>query len=376
MDDTLDYVQLHGKRGVLVLTKYKNAFENNKEQASNESLVELNRRNVENHIISVKRDSDESRRSGSDRADAAVNNRSDFSRNSAINAWRQKNHIPRYKTTIMESIQEKLGVCPAIYTPVKLVDQVHSWISDMAKLLDKNQQVGSVVGVIGNVSVGKSTILSLIAGNNFQDKRRDMIFIPCSNRNHNIIHSTTTGIESFICLERTILLDSEGIFPFEADLCMEHKDQYKRAQKDLKIITFMITTCTDILVVVNSESDLSKWKSIISTALVLRNKFIEELLPFLDDKFKTKVSTDLKMSYPKRPRITYCINRYEERDFTINDDVLNEEQIIKLPNCDKESGESISSFQRLVERLRQRFIRKEFLWPKNFSESQCDLDSR
>jgi protein SMG9 len=64
-----------------------------------------------------------------------------------------------------------------------------------------------VVGVIGKQGVGKSTLLSLLAGNKFTDSNENMIFRPCGKDTRESAQNKTTGIQAYVTAERTILLD-------------------------------------------------------------------------------------------------------------------------------------------------------------------------
>lgn len=74
-----------------------------------------------------------------------------------------------------------------------------------------------VVGVLGKQGVGKSTLMSLLAGNKFTDETKNMIFKHGSKIQHHqqqqqADKTTTTSnsaLSGFVTTERTILLDAQ-----------------------------------------------------------------------------------------------------------------------------------------------------------------------
>jgi protein SMG9 len=76
-----------------------------------------------------------------------------------------------------------------------------------------------VVGVLGKQGVGKSTLMSLLAGNKFTDENKTMIFRPGSKIQHHLNQSDklsafTPALSGFVTTERTILLDAQ-VFTFK-----------------------------------------------------------------------------------------------------------------------------------------------------------------
>ena len=61
--------------------------------------------------------------------------------------------------------------------------------------------------MIGKQGVGKSTLLSLLAGNKFTDSNENMIFRPSGKDTRELAQNKTSAIQAFVTTERTILLD-------------------------------------------------------------------------------------------------------------------------------------------------------------------------
>jgi hypothetical protein len=89
---------------------------------------------------------------------------------------------------------------------LKLIDESLTWCENGQLnnyLQDSDGFV--VIGAIGREKVGKSTLLSLLGGNQFIDEDRLMIFPAASSNSHKI----TRGIDVYITNEQTILLDTQ-----------------------------------------------------------------------------------------------------------------------------------------------------------------------
>jgi hypothetical protein len=91
---------------------------------------------------------------------------------------------------------------------LKLIDESLTWCENGQLnnyLQDSDGFV--VIGAIGREKVGKSTLLSLLGGNQFIDEDRLMIFPAASSNSHKITH----GIDVYITNEQTILLDTQPL---------------------------------------------------------------------------------------------------------------------------------------------------------------------
>lgn len=90
----------------------------------------------------------------------------------------------------------------------KLIDDSLTWCEN-GQLNNFLQDTDGfvVIGAIGREKVGKSTLLSLLGGNQFTDEDRLMIFPAASSNSHKI----TRGIDVYITNEQTILLDTQPL---------------------------------------------------------------------------------------------------------------------------------------------------------------------
>lgn len=65
------------------------------------------------------------------------------------------------------------------------------------------------VGVLGLQGVGKSTLLSLLAGNNKPSDEKSLAFKPQSRDVRDVCSHQTMGVDLFVTSERMILLDTQ-----------------------------------------------------------------------------------------------------------------------------------------------------------------------
>ncbi|CAF0864941.1 unnamed protein product [Didymodactylos carnosus] len=120
---------------------------------------------------------------------------------------------------------------------MKLIDDTLGWCENGQIQQYLHDTEGNlVIGALGRQHVGKSTLLSLLGGNQFTDEDRTMIFPPSSqlptsmsssqmtssitststqsstaNATSKQLNSVTTGIDLYVTSERTILLDTQPL---------------------------------------------------------------------------------------------------------------------------------------------------------------------
>jgi hypothetical protein len=140
-----------------------------------------------------------------------------------------------------------------------------------------------VIGAIGREKVGKSTLLSLLGGNQFIDEDRLMIFPAASSNSHKI----TRGIDVYITNEQTILLDTQPLLSSQLhqQQTLQLSNDYQRSQQQqqqtttvphlwqqqidprsmfidnilelqtLEIISFILAVCHVVLIVEDQFAD-------------------------------------------------------------------------------------------------------------------------
>ncbi|PSN58032.1 Protein SMG9 [Blattella germanica] len=97
---------------------------------------------------------------------------------------------------------------PEMKSSVKLVDESLQFCDGSLEfLLDQNDFI--VVGCLGLQGVGKSTIMSLLAGNQIGDSNKNFYFKPQSVEHHELGGHCTSGIDILVTSNRMILLDTQ-----------------------------------------------------------------------------------------------------------------------------------------------------------------------
>lgn len=108
----------------------------------------------------------------------------------------------------IESIQSRLSITtPHMTRPVRLLDDSLAWQDGLLDHLSDQNTDYLVVGVLGKQGVGKSTLMSQLAGSTgLFDSSKDQA-------QHSVQHKTN-GVSAFITGERTILLDVQASLYF------------------------------------------------------------------------------------------------------------------------------------------------------------------
>ncbi|VDI12730.1 protein SMG9 [Mytilus galloprovincialis] len=223
-------------------------------------------------------------------------------------------HLSQQTLISDSSSQSRLALPPEMIHPVKLVDDNQNWIeTGMEMLVDQTDFL--VIGVIGGQGVGKSTILSLLAGNSPEDSLRSYIFAP-QNRDcqESCVH-LTDGIDMFVTGQRVIFLDTQPILSasvLEQFIKNDKKvstefttvENYMEIQA-LQQTAFLMTVCHIIVVVQDWFTDTS-------------------LLRFLQTAEMLKPSTPSTShdSSPEEnadyfPNVVFILNKANRDDFSI-----------------------------------------------------------
>ncbi|KAK3595770.1 hypothetical protein CHS0354_025404 [Potamilus streckersoni] len=152
----------------------------------------------------------------------------------------------------------KLAAFPEMTKSVKLIDDMYQWCETANEML-LDQTDFLVVGVLGLQGVGKSTIMSLLAGNSPSDSYRSFVFTQQSKEAKEICDHQTNGLDIFVTAERIILIDTQPVLSASV---MEHlirndkkfSTEYTFAEncveiQSLQLAAFLMTVCHVVLVV-------------------------------------------------------------------------------------------------------------------------------
>ncbi|CAL1532773.1 unnamed protein product [Lymnaea stagnalis] len=153
--------------------------------------------------------------------------------------------------------QSKLAPPLEKQAKVKLIDENLQWCESGADLM-LEQADFLVVGIVGLQGCGKSTILSLLAGNTHQDAYRNYFFFPQTKEAKEDCLFQTAGIDMFVTSERVILLDTQPLLSASMMDCLlryERKfpSEYTSLQnyiemQSMQLLTFLLSVCNIILV--------------------------------------------------------------------------------------------------------------------------------
>ena len=177
-----------------------------------------------------------------------------------------------------ESGKNRLSAPPEMKQSIKIIDENFRWIdAGIEDLVDQTDYL--VVGAIGLQGSGKSTILSLLAGNSAQDPYRNYVFQPQVKETREDALNQTVGVDMFASPERIILLDTQPVLSaslMDSLIRQEKKypQEYTSAEncvemQSLQIASFLMTVCHVILVTQDWFTDLTFLRSLL-TAEMLR----------------------------------------------------------------------------------------------------------
>lgn len=173
--------------------------------------------------------------------------------------------------------QNRLAPLPEMQRYIKLVDDSMHWCdSGMEVLVDQTNFF--VVGVLGMQGVGKSTIMSLLAGNTATDFYRNFVFQPQNKDTREVGSHQTTGIDMFVTNDRIILLDTQPVLSASVLDVMIHHDkkypaEYSTAEncmemQSLQLAAFMMTVCNVLLVVQDWFTDINFLRFLLTAEML------------------------------------------------------------------------------------------------------------
>uniref|UniRef100_A0A5S6QVF0 Protein SMG9 n=1 Tax=Trichuris muris TaxID=70415 RepID=A0A5S6QVF0_TRIMR len=150
---------------------------------------------------------------------------------------------------------------------IPLITEFMEWSDQLMDYLDQNNGNFFTVGVLGPQGVGKSTFLSMLAGNSSSDMYRQYKFRPESKECAESGWYQTAGVHVYINAHRTILLDAQ---PLLSAAVMRNITQCNRtgrvgqkggtcpdslALESMRIAAFILQVCHLVFVVVDHFID-------------------------------------------------------------------------------------------------------------------------
>jgi protein SMG9 len=106
------------------------------------------------------------------------------------------------KEPVASSLAAKLATAPFMSHSVKVLDEAFGWHEGLAEFLQEQSDF-LVVGVLGKQGVGKSTLMSMLAGNRYHDDERKFVFKSGAR--------SSAAVQAFVSAERTIWLDVQPL---------------------------------------------------------------------------------------------------------------------------------------------------------------------
>uniref|UniRef100_A0A915DL40 Uncharacterized protein n=1 Tax=Ditylenchus dipsaci TaxID=166011 RepID=A0A915DL40_9BILA len=154
---------------------------------------------------------------------------------------------------------------------VKLLDD--NWdFTDFCKeyLLDSNKKF-SVIGAVGATGSGKSTVLSMLAGNDTADFYREYVFRPSAREAVESSRFQTTKIYVYINKNRTIFLDCQAIgcaslfeeYIYRRQTLPVSSDAFELTS--VQLLNFLVSACHTLLFCIDWFIDLASVRELLKT---------------------------------------------------------------------------------------------------------------
>ncbi|XP_062368394.1 nonsense-mediated mRNA decay factor SMG9 [Cinclus cinclus] len=173
--------------------------------------------------------------------------------------------------------QARLAAPEKMKTSIKLVDEQMNWCDSALEFLLEQTDV-LVVGALGLQGTGKSTVLSLLAGNQPEEDPRSFVFRPQPPELRERGGAQTGGIDLFVTQERVLFLDTQPILsPAHLDHLINNDRKlppefalphaYVETQS-LQIAAFLFTVCHVVLLVQDWFTDLGLYRFLHTAEMV------------------------------------------------------------------------------------------------------------
>lgn len=190
--------------------------------------------------------------------------KSDISKSNLSNKNARSNNVghiaPPQDNLVTKSLEDTGGNIKS----VKILDDLLHWTDCGIELLE-DQTHFLVVGVLGPQGVGKSTIMSYLAGSDINSKK---FVFPCQTRDvAERASNMTVGVDMFVTEERTIFLDCQPLLsPSLLEQCI-YNDRKMSAEyngpaagiemQSLQLATLFFSICHVVIIMQDWFSDCS-----------------------------------------------------------------------------------------------------------------------
>ncbi|KAI1720137.1 protein smg-9 [Ditylenchus destructor] len=158
--------------------------------------------------------------------------------------------------------------CSSMQDAVKLIDDNLDF-ADFCKeyLLDSNKKY-TVIGAIGAQGTGKSTVLSMLAGNEPSDRFRQYVFRPSSREACESCRFQTVNVWVYINKWRTIFLDCQGLGStsiFEDNMYKRHISSEANDSIQHQLLSLLVSVCHTVLLCIDWFIDISAVRKLMET---------------------------------------------------------------------------------------------------------------
>uniref|UniRef100_A0A915AJP4 Protein SMG9 n=5 Tax=Parascaris TaxID=6254 RepID=A0A915AJP4_PARUN len=189
-------------------------------------------------------------------------------------------------------------IVPHMKAAIRLIGDNMEFTDYVEEYLSDSNTNFTVIGAVGPQGTGKSTLLSMIAGNDHQDMYRHYAFRPASREAVESCRHQSSKISIYVSKSRLILLDCQASFstaildelirngrrgfqPKVADFCDSRVENHVEIES-IQLISFMMQVCHTILLCVDWFIDLDVVR------LVRASEMLRTVPIWTSDKFKFK----------------------------------------------------------------------------------------
>ncbi|XP_022104074.1 protein SMG9-like isoform X2 [Acanthaster planci] len=219
--------------------------------------------------------------------------------------------------TIEVPVHNRLTAPMEMKQSVRLVDDNFQWCDNgMELLLDQTDFL--VVGVLGLQGSGKSTLMSMLAGNKPSDQQSSFIFKPQAKEIRNQSMHQTMGVDFFVTNERVMLLDTQ---PVLSSSVMDHLLSHEKSLppdmtsaeicheiQSLQLAAFLFTVCHVVLVVQDWFLDMNLIE------FIKRAEMLKPPTPAPTPAMEGTSSEDTEDFFPN---IVFVLNKARQEDFQL-----------------------------------------------------------
>ncbi|MFH4981754.1 hypothetical protein AB6A40_008463 [Gnathostoma spinigerum] len=195
-------------------------------------------------------------------------------------AWRAQQSAPPQSPSLQSSASNTTEALPQMKAAIRLIGDSMEFTDYVQDYLSDSNTNFTVIGAIGPQGTGKSTVLSMLAGNDHQDMYRQYFFRPASREAVESCRFQSSKISILVTKSRLILLDCQAMYSSailhdyvrcgrrgaistenyrkvskNAEIC-EGKLENQVEIESIQLISFLLQVCHTILLCVDWFVDI------------------------------------------------------------------------------------------------------------------------